>query len=253
MQPSVYRQFIELEDTHWWFVARRELVADRIAPYFPNKAERALDIGCGTGATLGFLSRFCKEAHGFDASDLALGLARGKYPSAHLIRGDANELWKHFQYESFDLITVLNVLYHEWIQDEVKVMAQVRDLLKPGGVFVVTEPAFRFLMREHDQQVMGRTRYNRTELRTMLERAGFAVERVEYFNAFSFLPATLLSLVYGLKRRLGLTSGGNKRVQEVESPHPFLNAALQGLLSLERKAGKMPFGVSLIAVARKKA
>lgn len=252
MQPSVYRQFIELEDTHWWFVGRRELVAETLESRFPVKGERALDIGCGTGATLGFLSKYCKETHGLDASDLAVKLARSKYPGAHLTHGDANELWQHFQYESFDLVTMLNVLYHDWIQNEAKVLVQIRDILKPGGYFVITEPAFRFLMREHDLQVMGRTRYTREEMRRLLSEAGFEVERISYFNAFSFFPAALLSLVFAAKKRLGFGGSANKRVQEVEHPHPYLNSALRSLLGFERRLGKMPFGVSLIAVARKK-
>ena len=54
MERVVYQQMAELDDRHWWYRARRRILAELIRreAQLPEGA-RILEIGCGTGqATL---------------------------------------------------------------------------------------------------------------------------------------------------------------------------------------------------------
>jgi hypothetical protein len=56
MHPDILRLHAEIEEKHWWFVARRAIVGGlvrRLVP--PDRGHVVLDLGCGTGANLGAL------------------------------------------------------------------------------------------------------------------------------------------------------------------------------------------------------
>ena len=59
MERVVFDRMAELDQEHWWFLARRRiletLIAREVRP--PEKA-RILEVGCGTGHNLPMLSRF---------------------------------------------------------------------------------------------------------------------------------------------------------------------------------------------------
>ena len=59
MERVVYDTMAELDQRHWWYRARREVLAaliQRLAP--PPRDARILEIGCGTGHNLAMLARF---------------------------------------------------------------------------------------------------------------------------------------------------------------------------------------------------
>src|SRR6266511_4800714 len=53
--PAAFATLIEIEATHFWFVARNELIVGLANRFFPS-ATRYLEIGCGNGAVLGALA-----------------------------------------------------------------------------------------------------------------------------------------------------------------------------------------------------
>ena len=59
MERVVYQQMAELDDRHWWYRARRKIIADLIhrEAHLPPDAQ-ILEIGCGTGHNLAMLSGF---------------------------------------------------------------------------------------------------------------------------------------------------------------------------------------------------
>ena len=59
MERVVYQQMAELDDRHWWYRARREVLAALIRreTQLPSDAQ-ILELGCGTGHNLAMLSGF---------------------------------------------------------------------------------------------------------------------------------------------------------------------------------------------------
>ena len=96
-------------------------------------------------------------------------------------------------------------------------------------------------------------RYTRGSLRALLEGAGFRVERMTYTNAVA-VPDDA-----GGPRRAARWWGWRRRRTrsgEITVPAAPVNAALSALLSLEARAVRavpMPFGSSLLCLARKPA
>jgi SAM-dependent methyltransferase len=252
MERFTYYQLAEIEDGHWWFVYRRKLVAQLIQSLDGISGEAALDIGCGTGGNLPLLKTYCANAIGIDLSEDAIALARKKFPEDTFLKGDINELRNLYPAESFDLVSDFSVLHHQWVSSDFHSMCDIHRLLRTGGFFVLTEPAFAFLRRANDRLGLGPRRYTLVQLKGLLEKAGFRDVRGTYFNVPAFPIASMLALV----ERLGLSSGKHDdRIPELRLPPRWLNNALVRVLLIELVAihafGRMPFGVSIACVARK--
>ena len=56
MERIVYQQMAELDDRHWWYRARRRILADLIRREArPPDDAQILELGCGTGHNLAML------------------------------------------------------------------------------------------------------------------------------------------------------------------------------------------------------
>lgn len=257
MRDGFYRQTARVEGRHWWFRHRRRIVTallDAKIASPPGPRARALDVGCGTGGNLETIERRGYLTVGIDRSPLALDLARSSHREASLVCADANRLGDAFAAGSFDLVTVLNVLYHEWISDEAEVLDQIRRVLRPGGWLLLTEPAFESLRRRHDRIDSGLRRYSRRRLVQIVEGAGFAVRRATYFNAISLAPAAIVAMIDRLRR----TSKPEDRLDEtgeLSVPPGPINRLVLEMCRLEslwlRHVGDLPFGVSVMLLAQR--
>ena len=81
-----------------------------------------------------------------------------------------------------------------------------------------------------------------------LAEAGFAVDWISYYNTSLFPPVAAVRLA---RKLIG---GGEASADGVEVPPKPINAMLEGLFAVERHVVgrfRLPFGVSLIGVARK--
>ncbi|MBF0590097.1 MAG: class I SAM-dependent methyltransferase [Magnetococcales bacterium] len=258
MNLGLYTQLARIEEQHWWFRYRRRLVRDALTNYgalsVGNNA-RALDVGCGTGGNLKLLSSFYPTVVGIDYSPIALKEARLKFPDAMLIQDDANRLGDIFRPQSFDLVTLFNVLYHKWIESDIEVLTQIHRILKLGGILLITEPAFPMLMRHHDLLDYGRKRYRKEEFRGLLKQANFNQFYMTLFNSISFIPALMLALkdrLIGTRQKLFYEQD---EVRELQMPPPWLNQSILGGMELERQAislfGSIPLGITLLGVGIK--
>ena len=255
MKQRLYSQLAEIEDIHWAFVHRRNLVEGLLSKLNINKFSKGLDIGCGTGGNLKFLKKYCCSVTGLDISEVALDFARIKGKDCNLVRGDANYLANIFSPKSFGLISIFNVLYHEWIKDDLSVLMQCNKVLIPGGILVVTESAFNFLNRNHDCQAMGKRRYKLSLFRKMLSDSGFTVLSATYYNALSFVPALILAFLNIIIPNQENSVSENDYVKELQIPMNNINNLVSFLMNIERKLikilPKLPMGVTLLCIARK--
>jgi SAM-dependent methyltransferase len=253
MEAFTYQLLQKVEDHHWWYVSRWKLVRAELVSVFPGRRDlRILDIGCGTGGTTKRLEDL-GEVIGVDPEPLAVAAARTKVRTAQIIQAPAMEVDTLFAPESFDLITFFHVLYHRNTGPAAEVVAKVARLLKPAGILLATEPAFRMLMRQHDIVDMGKTRYTLKDFKNMFAQRGLVYRNGRYFNSFAFAPCLLSA---GMQRLFSANQEKATRLDELKLPAPWLNRLLIGIMGWETRVSRIcspPLGVSLIAIGQKHA
>jgi hypothetical protein len=126
--------------------------------------------------------------------------------------------------------------------------------LKPQGWLFVTVPAFQVLWGRQDIVSHHFRRYNAEGLSAVVRGAGFDIEQISYFNTFLFPPIAAIRLTY---RLLGLNRA--RREEEMKSDFAishqgWRNELPRKIFAAEKPfllRGNLPFGVSLVCVARK--
>jgi SAM-dependent methyltransferase len=243
VDAQIYLDMQQVEDEHWWFVGRRAIVADAILR-LELAGPRILDAGCGTGGNLEMLAGF-GEVTGLELEPAAAAAARARGPW-HVERGGLPADYPAWR-RRFDLVVMTDVLEH--IDDDAAALASVAALLRPGGHVLLTVPAFELLWSAHDTAHHHRRRYTARRLRETIAGAGLVPARVSYFN-FALFPAVAAVRLAG--RALGRVRGN----AGLRLPAPPLNAVLALLFAAERhvlRVAAFPFGVSILAVARRAA
>jgi SAM-dependent methyltransferase len=251
MQAEMYELHNELENSHWWFTARREIVLSLLTAEVEGDAAlrpplRLLDAGSGAGGMVRHLARF-GSAIGVDPAPAAVEYAASKGVDVRL--GGLPDSMPFDDGERFDVITALDVLEH--IDDDAAAVHRLHALLDSAGRLIVTVPAFMFLWSQHDVVNEHHRRYDRKRLAALLQGAGFEILLISYCNAVLFPPIALVRCARSWLRRGASTkttaSGDLGRV-----PEP-INAMLHHTFAGERfllRRMTLPFGVSLVAVAR---
>jgi len=191
MEAAAYRQFRDLEESHWWFRGRRTVYLGLLRHHLRgNRPRRVLDLGCGVGGFLAGLSEIGERVHATDVDRASLGICRERgYPLGVVSDGYALP----FADGSFELVCLFDALEH--IPDEARALSEVARVLAPGGHVVITVPAYQFLYANNDRVARHCRRYTRGSLRRALTGAGFTLERNTHTNVFLFpliLPAVLL-------------------------------------------------------------
>jgi SAM-dependent methyltransferase len=247
MKDDELARMHELEDTYWWFVARRSLVLSLFRRFVTSRSRPLIvDIGCGTGATVSALSHLGRVV-GLDASRLALKFCR-QAGARELIRGDATKL--PLASQCADVVTMLDVLEH--LDDDGAAMAEVARILRPGGRAVFTVPAFPGFWSEHDEAIGHKMRYMRAPLRKLALGAGLEVVKLSYVITALFLPIYLFRLA---QRAVRIARPEGPRATLIVLPG-IVNRLITAVLWLESRVmlkTDLPFGVSLVMLAGKNA
>jgi len=239
MERVVYEKMAELDDRHWWYRARREIIADLIRRQAkPPNGAAILEIGCGTGHNLKMLSEFGEvDALELDAEARSVAEKRlGKSVMSAPLPALAGVPERHY-----DLIGAFDVIEH--IDDDQAALASIAKRLKKGGKLVITVPAHQWMWSAHDVVNHHKRRYSSKALRALLESSPLKLERIGYFNSFLFPLAVAERAASRLRR---------KDSADVKLPPRPLNAALERVFAAERYlVGRLPLppGLSLFAVA----
>jgi len=241
MEREVYHRMAALQDRHWWFVGRRRVLAAVLARLNLPKGARILEAGCGTGGNLAMLSCF-GDVHGFEPDAEARALVDG-HMSCDLRDGRLPD-GIPFAPGSFDLVTALDVVEH--LEDDRASLQALAAQLRPGGLLLITVPAWKFLWSQHDESHHHRRRYGRDELLRLVEEVGLRPELVTFFNSLLFPVVVLVRL---LKKLLRIEDAADDVL-----PPAAANRLLTALFAAERFfVGRLPMppGVSLLVVARR--
>lgn len=239
MNAAEYDKMFSLEDTYWWFVARRNLAIELLDRHVPKG--KTLDVGCGTGAVAEQLAK-SRQVVGLDMSSQALAYMKQR-GLPRLIRADGTQL--PLQSESFQAVIGLDIFEH--IQDDQAAFAEAHRVLQPEGILVLSVPAFMALWSPHDVALHHFRRYRKAELVRKLRKAGFEVTKCSY-SVFLLFPLVVLSRILEKFRH------GEARASLPMVPS-WLNSVLIGLMRFEAKmlsAINLPWGSSLVVVARKR-
>lgn len=242
MERAVYDQMRVLQQDHWWFAARREILAAEIARLPLPRPARILEAGCGPGGNLEMLQRFGQvqaiepdaDSRTYAAEHFGVEVKPGLLPHS-LPRFPT----------PFDLVAAFDMIEH--VDDDQGAVAALAGLLAPGGFMIATVPAYAWMWSEHDGAHHHKRRYGLAAFRGLFEAAGLKVRRASHFNSLLFPPIAAVRIA---KSAVGLTSA-----DDAMPPKP-LNGMLKGLFGLERgllRAMDLPFGVSILLVAQRPA
>ncbi|MFP5329576.1 MAG: class I SAM-dependent methyltransferase [Alphaproteobacteria bacterium] len=241
MEAEVYERMAELDSSHWWFEARRDILDSVIRRIVrPPAKARILEIGCGTGHNLKMFSRFGR-VEATELNETARKLASDRL--GRKVRSAALPDLSMFKSSSFDLVALLDVLEH--IPDDRQALRAILELLKPGGKLLVTVPGNPWMWSAHDVSHHHHRRYRKAQLRRLAEESGYEVELLSPFNTLLFPPIAAARIAGKLT--------GREAADDSLPPAP-VNALLKSVFSLERfLVGRvpLPFGVSLIGVFRR--
>jgi ubiquinone/menaquinone biosynthesis C-methylase UbiE len=250
MNIEEYERMHSLEDGHWWFIARRRLIASLLSDLSLPKDIDILDIGCGTGAMLDDLM-CCGRVIGADFSPEALSFCHKrseKTGQVHpLVRADIRSL--PFRSNSFDVVTAMDIIEH--IDRDKDASQEILRVLKPGGKLIATVPAFMSLWSRHDVALQHQRRYTAPQFRDLLQRSGFRIDKISYTVSSIFPLVWLVRRVGSLLDR----SQNTPHADVVETP-ALLNSILLGLMNAETeivRKSSLPIGVTIVVVARKEA
>ena len=138
MQAEEYDRMFRLEDSYWWFVGRHELALGFVEQRFGDRRNLCiLDVGCGTGAMSRKLAPY-GDVVSADFSPLALSYSQRRGVT-RLCASDAMRL--PYRDGAYDLVVALDILEH--VSDDQAALNEFQRVLKPGGVLIVTVPAYR--------------------------------------------------------------------------------------------------------------
>jgi SAM-dependent methyltransferase len=239
MERAVYQHMAEVDERHWWYCARREILAALIRRLVrPPVASAVLEIGCGTGHNFTMLGEF-GHVDALELDDEARAIAEkrlGRGIMSAPLPGLAGVPEHHY-----DMIAAFDVIEH--IDDDHAAVASIAARLKRGGKFVMTVPAHQWMWSAHDRVNHHKRRYSKAGLRQLIEASPLKLDRVGYFNSLLFPVA--------VAERLASKAIGKENAELGIPPAP-LNAALKRTFAAERHLiGRVPLppGLSLFAIA----
>jgi len=244
LRDEFIEEMSEVEESNWWHEGRRRILHDNVKLLLRGiKNPKILDVGCGTGGTSNIFLKF-GNLIGIDISFSALKIA-SKKGLENIFRSNLTNI--PLQDEIFDIITALDVIEH--VRDDSIVLLELKRLIKNTGYLIITVPAFQFLWSEHDVALSHYRRYTISTLTKVLTDSGFEITRISYFVSFIFIP-------YSIYRILTRNSINKTKPHTVKRTFPeIINKLLEKSMLIENALMKkinLPFGVSLICVAKKR-
>jgi len=245
MDEILAKEWYDLENSHWWHIVRYSIFLNFIKKYLGNAgAYTILDSGCGAGKMIDLLNGFGK-VYGLEMSEGAIRFCKQRNINT-LVQGNAGNL--PFMPNSFDLIATFDGIEH--LEDDHAGIRDYYEICKPGGIIVLSVPAYQFLWGEHDVVFKHYRRYTKKQLHKVVEKNGFKIERITYFNMLLLLPAIIFRC--GKK----ILSSAKKGITHdfAFTNFPIFRPFFYNIFKIEENLLNffdLPCGASIICVAKK--
>lgn len=237
MDPAYTAAYSRLYREHWWWRVRERILLREVRQILAGRSSgaRILDVGCGAGLFFDALESF-GHVEGIESDRIAVEQSGRWRARIHL--GELETLRTDGAY---DLVLLLDVIEH--VQRPETLLRASAQLLAPRGAMLITVPAFDSLWTSHDDLNHHVKRYTAGEMRRLLQSAGLEVAKTRYLFQSLVVPKLLVRA----KETLTPSSASVPRI-----PSRLVNGALEKWFRAESGwAGWMPFGSSVLAVARR--
>ena len=228
------------EPEYWWYRARADLLRVALQDYV-GQPGRLLDVGSADGPSVSWLrGRGRRVALDIDTR----GLAPGD------VCGSAMAL--PFPDETFDLVAAFDVIEH--CDPESLALAEAFRVLRPGGVLLVSVPAYEWAWTEFDDHNHHHRRYTRRRATAAVRAQGFEVLRASYLFAGTFPFFAADRLRARLRTRGRPTAPRPGDVPSLPQVGPGVERLLLAATRIDRALlGRrdLPFGSSVVVAARR--
>lgn len=245
-----YKIMFEVEEQLWWYRVLHEKVLNSIRQRFgENKEIKILDVGCGTGGLLLFLSK-CgySDIRGIDYSDSAIFFCQQRGVNVHKMRTD--RIRDIFPVEEFDVIVCNDVLYSLENQEITDTLKSISSCLKSSGVFISNNNAFDIFYGTHDIAVGGKHRFTTTRFRKFLPPELF-IKSAGYWSMILSPLILAVRISQQVQIKLGLINAETV-ASDVSLPPKAINSLFFKLVNMEQRLfQKAPFGSSLFLTLQK--
>lgn len=242
MKKEGYEVTKNYEEFLWFYKVRREIIIDIIINKIANYSnKRLLDIGCGSGELLLYISKYVPNS---------IGLEPYKYYNQKYDNIIHNPIFNNnLKDDSFDIITFFDVMEH--IDNENQFLNEVKRLINKktsndfGNYILITVPAHQWLWSNFDVICKHFRRYNIKRLKKLLLDNGFSIKKISYFNCFLFVPFALVRIIDKIL---------NKTRTEYGKPG-IINTILYKIFIIEKyllRKINLPFGSSILCLCEYK-
>jgi SAM-dependent methyltransferase len=239
MERVIYQHMEEFDGRHWWYRARRQILAELIRREARLPAGATiLEVGCGSGHNLTMLTQF-GAVEALELDDAARMIAERRL-GRRVMSAPLPEL-AGVPDRRYDLIGAFDVIEH--IGDDHAALESIASKLKSGGTLIMTVPAHQWMWSGHDVLNHHKRRYSKASLQRLVEQSPLQLQRIGYFNSLLFPLAIAQRLSSKLRKRDDAA---------LTLPPSPLNATLERIFGAERHlVGRLPLppGLSLFAVA----
>lgn len=234
-----------VRERHFWFPMRNRfirLLLERLES--PSGQRRFVEFGCSNGLVMAEL-----ESAGWNVLGVDMHLS-GLRNAAETVTGPlvCAPLDRVRLERPADAVGLFDVVEH--VADDRGALAAAISQLGDRGYLVLTVPAFQGLWSSFDVLLGHKRRYTREQIVEILSGLGLEVLVARY--AFSLI----FPFVWLQRKVAGRTRARNQRDTYYRPPNFVINAFLTGLCRFEillaRCGIDLPFGTSVMAVARKK-